>query len=400
MMATSPDPSTALLAGLWTDAVETYQHDLRAVLAKIAAPLIDQAEQDRRYPTSILHELGAAGHVRRRWQGGPTGDVGRGMLLAYEFGRLLCGGIGTGTSLHVETAVAILHRCRARVPELYERALAAETICCVAVTEPQTGSDVAELTAQAVQQTDGSWLIDGTKRFISLAQGADVALVLARTGGPAHLTFFAVPRGEGGYGVTHEYEKLGTRSLETCDVQLDSVRVGDEHRVCAVGAGFPLFSQALTLERLAGVAQLVGALETAVELTAGYLRARPSGTGTLWDHQALRHKQADLISTHGVLWHALLATTADLQAGRAGQRDVAALKLMAATMVERALSDALQLLGGIGYTTEWPIERALRDCRIARIGAGTDEIMREIVAGTTVDRASYEAWVQRDGHVG
>jgi hypothetical protein len=113
---------------VWADAAATYQQDIRSELARVVAPLIDEAERTRLFPTRVVRELSRSGVFRARWAGGPSGDIARGVLLAYEFGRLIAGGIGTGVSLHLETALGVLHRCRERAPQLYESALDRTTL--------------------------------------------------------------------------------------------------------------------------------------------------------------------------------------------------------------------------------------------------------------------------------
>jgi alkylation response protein AidB-like acyl-CoA dehydrogenase len=136
----------------------------------------------------------------------------------------------------------------------------------------------------------------------------------------------------------------------------------------------------MTSERLAVCAQLTGALEAGLEMARAYLRGRPARPGTLWDFQALRHRFADLYAEHKVLNDAVVATASALQHGHAGQRDVAALKLMVSSRAGPCLSEVMQLFGGVGYLEDLPLERAVRDAGMARFGSGTEDIMREIVA--------------------
>jgi acyl-CoA dehydrogenase/citronellyl-CoA dehydrogenase len=310
--------------------------------------------------------------------------LGRAVVFHRELGRQLSGGVGLGVSLHLEACCSILRWARPRPGgrDAVAAALAAKTIFCMAVTEERGGSDIGGVEARA-RRAGGRWALEGRKKYISLARTADEALVLARTGqaGYAGLTLFAVPRGRGGYRVIRTFEKLGTRSVETAELELRGAAVGDDRVVGALGGGFALVAAGLTLERLAACAQLLGALEACERSALGRLRSR-GGPRPLWGHQALRHQWADIAARRGVLWRSLIMTAWSLEKGLAGDAEVAALKLVVAPEVERLVSQALQLHGGAGYTNEYPVERVLRDCRLARIGAGTDEIMREIVSAS------------------
>ncbi|MGH9210106.1 MAG: acyl-CoA dehydrogenase family protein [Acidimicrobiales bacterium] len=373
------------------DQLDQYRLRVRRDLAEVVAPRVEEAEKARAFPTDVLVELAKRGHIRERWAADPTRGLLYGTTFAYELGRLLCGGFGAAWIVQAELAPSVLQAEDGDV-DLYEAAIDGRTIFCFAVSEPVGGSNLGGLRLQARRAGD-SWVLNGAKKWISLARGADYALVLARTRGGHHLTFFAVPQGVGGYRVVKDLDKLGTHSIETCELDLSDVRVPDSRRLGGVGLGLPLFGRAITAERLATVALLVGTLETTIELAATYLTTRNGPNGPLSDLQALRHRVADLVATQLALRSALSCTAAEVAAGRAGAREVAALKLVAAHQVEQSISEALQLFGGAGYTTDWPVERALRDCRMARIAGGTDEIMRELVASTPLPRGRFDAWL-------
>jgi acyl-ACP dehydrogenase len=370
---------------IWTEAAHAYRAELRRDLESHVLPLVARAEESRSFPREALRFLGDRDHLRRRWRHpGPHGDLGYATIFSNELGRLLAGGLAAGVSVHTDSAITVLRGSSADsgfVRQLYEDAIAARRILCIGISEPSSGSDPSRFTTRATEQPDGSWIIRGRKKFISLSKTADYALVLARTGDAAHnVAFFAVPHGPSGYVVRRELGKHGTHSVETCEFDLDSVRLAPDHLLVGGGAALGTLTRALNAERLSVCSQLVGALETCLEITRGYLRARPARSGTLWNFQALRHRFADLLAEHKVLQDSVTITALAAQQGGAGQQAVAALKLAVAPRVERAISEAMQMLGGLGYLDDLPVERALRDVRLARIAAGTDDVMREIVA--------------------
>lgn len=382
----SPQEKTSLFAGpIWTSAAQAYREEVRDDLTQQVAPLVDQAEQDRQFPRAAIVRLGERGHFSRRWaHPGPHGDVGMATIFANELGKLLAGGIGAGLSLQADAAPAILRTSFSDSPfvqRLHDDALGGRKVLCIAVSEPSSGSDPGRFLTRAHEDPDGSWTVEGRKKFISLSATADYALVLARTGeSPQQFTFFAVPQGEGGYRIVRHLGKQGTHSVETCELELPSVRVPAEQVVGRLHAGLGPFARAMTAERLAVCAQLTGALEAGLELARAYLRQRPARPGTLWDFQALRHRFADLYAEHKVLSDAVVATASALQHGLAGQQDIAALKLVVTSRVNHCLPEVMQLFGGVGYLDDLPLERAVRDAQMARFGSGTEDIMREIVA--------------------
>jgi alkylation response protein AidB-like acyl-CoA dehydrogenase len=384
--------------GLLGPGADAYRLELRRDLEAEIAPLIDAAEADRAFPPEALRRLGKLGHLRRRWEHpGPHGDLATATIFSNELGKLLAGGLGAGISVHTDSAITILRASSSVFArELAEDAIAGLRLVCIGITEPASGSDPALFGTIACQQPNGNWHLRGRKKFISLSRTADEALVLARTGPAAHeVGFFAVPNGPDGYTVRRELPKHGTHSVETCELTIDA-RLAPERMLVIGRPALGTLNKALTAERLSVCAQLVGALEACLEITRAYLRSRPTKDGTLWDFQALRHRFADLLAEHKVLADSVLSTAHAVHVGRAGQQAVAALKLAVAPRVERAISETLQLLGGMGYLADLPVERALRDVRLARIAAGTDDVMREIVATITLPDQRFHRLVSFD----
>lgn len=396
-----PSSAQELLLGNapWSDACESFSAQVRRDLQAMALPLLDAAEATNRYPKALLTEFAKAGHFRRRWAASGVapgiGDVGIGLCTYYEAGRLLLGGLGIGLALQMESLLSCLAMAQPKLgtTDIFEEAVSGALIGCLAITDPATGSDLAGLRLTAKRAGSG-YLLNGKKKYISLSSTADMALTLARTGeGEADLSMFLVPQGPEGYRVERTLKKMGTLSIETNVLDFDDVQVGADNLVGQEGQGLYFANHALTLERLAGCALLLGAYETSIEIARAYVRHRTTRTGTIWDHQAIRHRFADLFADHQTLLHSLRYTAWEVQHKKGKERQVCGLKLTVASRVERGISEALQLLGGAGYVDDWPLERALRDCRLARIVVGSDEVMREFIANEPMSEAAYEAWL-------
>ncbi len=379
-------------AGPWSKQCDELRLELRKDIVELTRGGIMKSERENRFPRAVITGLAARGHLERRWAtDGPWGDVGYGVILAHELAYSASLSISLGTSLHGETATALLRHARPTPggEDLFKSAVSGAKVFCFAATEPGTGSDLGFLQTTA-EETDRGWVLRGRKKFISLAITADMALVFARTGSNNEISVFAVPKDR--FVVERVLEKHGSRGLETCLLNFEEVVVPRDHLVGRRGQGISLFLHAMSCERLAACAMLLGAYRRAIEIAGSYLKRRATQTGALWDHQALRHGFADLMADFEVLWRAALLTAWELQRGRANGRDLALLKLATGARVERGISDAMQMLGGAGYIDEFPLERMLRDARLGRIGAGADQVMRNIVAATPITDEAYRMW--------
>jgi len=256
-----------------------------------------------------------------------------------------------------------------------------ETIGALAITEPNTGSDVAGVRTRAVRDGDG-WRIDGAKTFITSGVRADQVTVLARTGPDPHqgLTFFVVERGTPGFSVARALKKTGWRASDTAELSFDAVFVPDDARIGPEGSGFVALMHNFANERLMLAAQGVAIAAFAIEEATAWARQRVAFGRPLAKMQVIRHKIADMTATTLAARALLYATARAARDGRATPADVAACKNVASDAAVSVTYDAVQILGGMGYMREHVVERLSRDARLLPIGGGTREIMNEIAA--------------------
>ncbi len=395
----SPPPASKVLSacGIADPAVEEFRERIREQIELHVTPRVPAAERDRRFPRAALTALGGIGLLRERWIGGDHGDAVKAVLISEELGRSAAGGVGVGISIHLEAVLSILRRFGQTdaLRELLEQALDGRAIGCIAASERASGSDLAATETVARREPHG-WRIHGEKRYVSLGAIADFALVLARehstqAGGPLPvLSLFAVPKEQ--LRIRERLQSVGNRSLETVTLEIDA-HVPDELVLSRPGRGLHAITWGLTHERLASAAGALGAASLAVELASAHARRRVQFGSNLISHQAIRLRLGDLASQ---VWlaragvHALAASLDDVRPETI--RHVAAAKVTAANLAERAVSDSMQVLGGCGYLENaTPLARLWRDVRLARIGGGTDEMMWEIVAaGLDVSDELYE----------
>ena len=361
------------------------------------ADIAEEWESRRRLPSELFVDLGRAGLFRRRWEPGEGPGLPYALVLVEELSRL-SGGAALAVMTHLEVFLGALTRL-ARTPghlALIDQALAGTAVGCFALTEREGGSDITALSTTA-EPVAGGWHLTGTKRFVSNASTSTHALVVARLHDrlPEHgLSLFLVPIGSG-VRIVSVHDKVGVRACDMTDLALD-VTVDGDALLGAPGAAMLYVNRLLELERLSIAWQLLVSCRWAMGLAAAFARHRPIGVDRLIDKQAVRHRLAEAqISLWTVEAMFVNVATAVARGGTA-RRHTAGLKLATTQVASRILDDCLQLLGGRGCLTSFPVEGWWRDARVARLGGGTDDVMREIV-GTTFARPhpGFDGWLER-----
>lgn len=319
--------------------------------------------------------------------GGPGADVLFDIIVSEELSRI--GATGPGFNLHsMVVAPYIVHFGTDSVKKkILPGMVRGDLVGAIAMTEPGTGSDLANIRTRAVRDGD-TWVINGQKTFITNGQNAGVIVVAAKTedeSGKAGISMFVVTADTPGFSRGRNLHKIGQHAQDTAELFFENVRVPADHLLGAVNKGFKYMMQELPQERLCISVNCQARAEAVFEWTRTYVKERTAFKQRIADFQNTRFKLASL-------W-------ADLQAGRALcdsmiQRHVAgelesvgasAGKLWHSEMLGRMTDECVQLHGGYGYMQEYPVARAYCDARIERIYAGTSEIMKEIIARAICD---------------
>ena len=249
------------------------------------------------------------------------------------------------------------------------------------LTEPHAGSDAADLRTTA--RLDGDhYVLNGVKQFITSGKHADVALVMAVTdkaAGKKGISAFIVPTKTPGYIVARIEDKLGQRASDTAQILFEDCRIPIANLIGAEGQGYKIALSGLEGGRIGIAAQAVGMARAAYEAALRYARERKAFGQTIFDHQAVQFKLADMATqieaARQLIWHAAALRSA----GKPCLREAAMGKLFASEMAEKVCSDAIQIHGGYGYVTDFPVERIYRDVRVCQIYEGTSDVQKILI---------------------
>ncbi|WJV50097.1 acyl-CoA dehydrogenase family protein [Streptomyces flavofungini] len=249
------------------------------------------------------------------------------------------------------------------------------------LSEPSSGSDAASLRTKAVRDGD-EWVVTGTKAWITHGGVADFYTVLARTGGEgAHgVTAFLVPGDAEGLSAAVPEKKMGMKGSPTAQLHFDGVRVSDARRIGDVGQGFAIALSALDSGRLGIAACAIGVAQAALDEAVSYATERKQFGRPIADFQGLRFMLADM-ATQIEAGRALYLAAARLRdAGRPFSKQAAMAKLLCTDTAMKVTTDAVQVLGGYGYTLDFPVERYMREAKVLQIVEGTNQIQRMVIA--------------------
>ncbi|MFD5620102.1 acyl-CoA dehydrogenase family protein [Streptomyces yangpuensis] len=342
----------------------------------------DRAESVDRAVVKKLAALGLLGLTVPEEYGGSGGDHLSYVLVTEELGRgdsAVRGIVSVSLGLVAKTVAAWGNeeQKRAWLPRL----CSGDALGCFGLTEPGTGSDAANLTTRAVREGD-SYVLDGTKTFISNGTWADVALLFARTGEePGHrgVSAFLVPTDTPGLTRREIHGKLGLRGQPTAELVLDGVRVPASALLGPPGKGFSVAMSALVKGRMSVAAGCVGIAQAALDAAVSYAAHREQFGKPIAQHQLVQELIAD-ISVDVDAARLLTWRVADLiDRGQPFATESSTAKLFASEAAVRAANNALQVHGGYGYIDEYPTGKLLRDARVATLYEGTSQIQKLLI---------------------
>ncbi|WP_406205994.1 acyl-CoA dehydrogenase family protein [Streptomyces sp. NBC_01017] len=290
--------------------------------------------------------------------------------------------VGLGASVHTLASYPLAaYGTKKQQVEHLPAMLGGGLLGAYCLSEPASGSDAASLRTKAVRDGD-DWVITGTKAWITHGGIADFYTVLARTGedGPRGITAFLVPGDAQGLSAAAPEKKMGMKGSPTAQVHFDGVRVGDERRIGDEGQGFAIALSALDSGRLGIAACAIGVAQAALDEAVTYATERRQFGKPIADFQGLRFMIADM-ATQIEAGRALYLAAARLRdAGRPFAKLAAMAKLHCTDTAMNVTTDAVQILGGYGYTADFPAERFMREAKVLQIVEGTNQIQRMVIA--------------------
>jgi len=257
-----------------------------------------------------------------------------------------------------------------------------EMLGAFCLTEPHVGSEAGGLKTTA-RREGGHYVLDGVKQFITSGQQGDVAIVMAvtdRAAGKKGISAFLVPTRSPGYTVLRLEDKLGQRASDTAQIALERCQVPVDNRLGEEGEGLKIALTGLEGGRIGIAAQAVGMARAAFEAALAYSRQRHSFGKPIFEHQAVQFKLSDMATQIEVARHMVHHAAALKDAGQPCLKQAAMAKLFASEMAERVCSDAIQVHGGYGYVSDFPVERIYRDVRVCQLYEGTSEVQKMLIA--------------------
>lgn len=274
--------------------------------------------------------------------------------------------------------------------QFLEPAVRGEKIWAFALSEPGAGSDAMALSSRAIRDRNG-WRLNGTKHFISHGNEADFVLVIANVQTPdgQKPTAFVVSQGQPGFVVGRVQQKMGWRGYPICELFFDDVFVPDENRLGDVGQGIKLGLSNIQDSRIGVAAHCLGIAQRAYDYAVNHLRIRKQFGRPLGSFQGLQWKVADMALDLEQSRALVYAAAREMDLNSDARQSVSMAKLSATEMAGRVVDQALQLLGGMGYTTDVPLEMLYRDVRAFRIGEGTSEIQKNQIARACLGKEVY-----------
>ena len=368
---------------LLSDSEKALRDEARAFVRDAVSPALLKAMDagEVEYPREAVRAMGKAGLLGVRFapeHGGRGASWAAELAVVEEFGAL-------GTALGCAQAMtSIVGEALSRFGTAEQQRkylapiLGGDLVSAEGLTEPRGGSDFFGATTTA--REDGShFVLTGQKRFVVGAAGADVFLIYAKTGGPdapphKSISAFLVERGMG-VDVKHLYGLMGTRGGGTGRILLRDVRVPAENLVGKLHGGTEIFNRMMVPERLTSAAGAIGMGRAALEVATRYAQKRKAFGRAIKDYQAVSFRIAESVSRLDAARALAFVAGRTVDAGLDGRRLVSEAKKIGTEAGWATVNDAMQVLGGIGYTSVFPVERMLRDLRLTMIWTGTNEVM-------------------------
>lgn len=358
---------------------------VRALAEKEIAPFAQAVDAEHRFPQEAKNALVKNGlhaaHVPAEY-GGDGADALAVVLIIEEVARV-CGSSSLIPAVNKLGSVPLILGGNDKQKERWLTRLAKGEGFSYCLSESEAGSDASSLRTKAERSADG-WILNGSKKWITNAGESEFYSVIAQTDpslGSKGITAFVVEKSDPGVSFGAPEKKMGMRGSPTREVYFDNVQLSDDRRISEVGRGFALAMDTLDHTRITIAAQALGIAQGALDVATKYAHERHQFGKPIFDFQAVQFMLADMAMN---IEAARLLTYSAAVKSENGERDLrffsAASKCFASDMAMKVTEDAIQVLGGYGYVTDYPVERMMRDVKLTQIYEGTNQIQRIVMA--------------------
>jgi alkylation response protein AidB-like acyl-CoA dehydrogenase len=371
---------------LFTEDHELYRDTIRAFIEQEVVPCYPEWTRVGIVPRELFTKLGELGAlsfgVPEEYGGSGVDDFRFNLILAEEGARAMVSPAILGPALVVDIVMPYLvgmaneEQKQRWLPGI----VAGETIAAIAMTEPGTGSDLAGIATRGVRDGD-DWIVNGAKTFITNGINADLVVVAVRTSPDRHkgLSLFVLERGMEGFTRGRKLDKLGMHAQDTAELSFVDVRVPAANMLGAEGDGFIGLTRNLAQERISSAASAVAAAAAALDLTVDYVRERKAFGSPIGALQNTRFVIAQMSTEIDIAQAYVDRCVIALNDQDLSPVDAAKAKWWSTEMHGRVVDACVQLHGGYGYMSEYPISQAYLDARVQRIYAGSTEVMKDLI---------------------
>ncbi len=381
-MPTNQYPSLDFALGETADLLRRQVADFAA--AEIA-PRAADIDRRNEFPMDLWRKMGALGllgiTVEEEYGGAGMGYLEH--VVAMEELSRASASVGLSYGAHSNLCVNQIRRNanEAQKRKYLPRLISGEHVGALAMSEAGAGSDVVGMKTRALGK-GGRYLINGTKMWITNGPDADVLVVYAKTdpgAGARGITAFLVEKGAAGFSTAQKLDKLGMRGSNTCELVFQDCEVPGENVLGEVGRGVNVLMSGLDYERAVLAGGPLGIMQACMDAVIPYVHERKQFDRPIGEFQLMQAKLADMYTGMNAAKAYVYAVAKACDRGEAARKDAAGAILFAAETATRMALEAIQALGGVGYTNDYPVGRLLRDAKLYEIGAGTSEIRRMLI---------------------
>jgi alkylation response protein AidB-like acyl-CoA dehydrogenase len=380
-----PDFATQRKHFIFTDEHEQLRESIRRFVIKELQPHAEEWEETT-FPDWVFERMGELGFLgldKPEEYGGQGGDYYSALVLGEAIGAANCGGLAMGVAVQTDMAMPpiLAFGTEEQKQEWVVPAIKGEKILCLGITEPDAGSDVKGIKTRAVRDGD-EFVINGSKTFITNGHRSHVIVLVTKTdvdAGYDGFTLFLVPMDAPGVIREKKLQKLGMHASDTALLAFQDVRVPASAMLGEEGKGFYHIMWELQGERMIGAAGSLAGAQRVFDRTLTYAKEREAFGQPIGHFQVIRHKFAEMATKIEAARELVYVTAWRFANGEYPVREISMAKLFASRVAVEVADECIQIHGGAGYMKEYNVERAWRDARLNRIGAGTDEIMLEVI---------------------